>query len=310
MAPQAASMKIRRLLAFLVASVASLMAMRSLQAPQPDAFVGAFLPQALPAARSVAVARFADEGEAEGEAEGEEGEEEEAPEEPPPEPVRIVRPFRSNARYLTYDEYVYRVKNEKPMRIVLARYGVRHKSSFRIRVYWSSHKRRAKTKQYLEEIGFWNPHAEVDDPMMWGLKADRAVHWLREGAQPTNQVATLLDFAGVIRRTGPESKLGKWEWRIPKESGPEAPEGWKYEYPHKVTWNNPSRAREIPEKANEESLPLIEQNGFTGYQRIPMDLDVEDETFSETKLVDGFDNTFLPGYSSPSYKRRFSKDVA
>eukprot|EP00439_Symbiodinium_sp_Y106_P052887 s5354_g7.t1 len=38
--------------------------------------------------------------------------------------------------------------------------------------------------------------------------------------------------------TGDNAKRGQWEWRIDPNSGPEAPEGWTYNLPHKVTWGN------------------------------------------------------------------------
>merc|ERR1719492_36083 len=95
-----------------------------------------------------------------------------------------------------------------------------------------------RSGRFLESLGFWDPMREVDDPKFMKLKADRAVFWLRAGAQPTDMVASLLDRVGIIRRTGPLSTLGEWEWRIPPTSGPEAPEGWSYDGVHEVTWGN------------------------------------------------------------------------
>ncbi|CAE7421048.1 unnamed protein product [Symbiodinium sp. CCMP2456] len=44
---------------------------------------------------------------------------------------------------------------------------------------------------------------------------------MKFGAQPTDQVASFLDLAGIIRRTGDNAKRGQWEWRIDPNSGPE-----------------------------------------------------------------------------------------
>lgn len=53
--------------------------------------------------------------------------------------------------------------------------------------------------RYIEKIGTFNPMlTTVADRVV--LKADRAEAWLKEGAQPTDRVARILDDAGLYKR--------------------------------------------------------------------------------------------------------------
>merc|ERR1719291_226536 len=125
------------------------------------------------------------------------------------------------------------------------------------------------------------------------------MYWLRKGAQPTDQAASLMDRAGLIRRTGPSSLRGEWEFRVPRDSGPDAPEGWSYDGPHKVTWNNKPKvyringwAKRTP--AEVKASPLIERYGFRGYKKIPLDNDALKEPIAGSDVSAVFPNTYLP----------------
>jgi len=142
---------------------------------------------------------------------------------------------------------------------------------------------------------------EFDDPRAFTIKADRCVYWMRKGAQPTDGVANLLDIAGIIRRTGQFSKRGEWEWRVDPMSGPEAPEGWNYDGPHKVTWGNKPNVHNHKGKINNDvekvrKIPLIERYGFRGYTRIPIDEVALSDPLSKSPLLESFPNTELPVY--------------
>lgn len=52
--------------------------------------------------------------------------------------------------------------------------------------------------RFIEEIGYYNP---VSDPVQLEVKEDRAVKWLREGAQPTDTVRALLNKLGIIEKS-------------------------------------------------------------------------------------------------------------
>ena len=46
----------------------------------------------------------------------------------------------------------------------------------------------------LEEIGYWDPSKE---PATLSVKSDRAEHWIKNGAVPSETVRSILKKAGV-----------------------------------------------------------------------------------------------------------------
>lgn len=55
--------------------------------------------------------------------------------------------------------------------------------------------------RYIEQVGTFNPMLKRDDPNRVKLDTERAAHWLKCGAQPTDRVARFLDAAGLMKRT-------------------------------------------------------------------------------------------------------------
>ena len=49
--------------------------------------------------------------------------------------------------------------------------------------------------RFIENIGFYNPRT---DPPTIDIKADRALYWLSQGAQPSEPAARLLRKVGVL----------------------------------------------------------------------------------------------------------------
>jgi small subunit ribosomal protein S16 len=68
----------------------------------------------------------------------------------------------------------------------LRRMGAKHQPSYRIVVADS---RSPRDGRYIDQIGFYNP---LTNPATITLKTDKAIEWLRKGAQPTETVAILL----------------------------------------------------------------------------------------------------------------------
>lgn len=215
------------------------------------------------------------------------------------EPQTILVPWKGVSKFKTYAGFVYKRKRIPGIRLRLDRFGTAHWPFYRIR---AAFQRRTKNRsgRFLEALGYWDPMKEVDDPRFFKLKADRAAFWLNQGAQPSDMVANLLDRAGIIRRTGPLAKMGEWEWRIPKNSGPEPPEGWSYDGPHDVSWNNKpcinyrrgGTTRKISKK-----LPLIERYGFKGYEKLPIEGDVLSEPVAGSFLLNQLENTDIPVFT-------------
>jgi small subunit ribosomal protein S16 len=95
------------------------------------------------------------------------------------------------------------------VKIRLLRVGKAKQPSYRIVV---ADGRSPRDGRIIETIGHYGPRAE---PSRVDLDGDRALAWLRNGAQPTEQVQKLLVVAGVwgtfeAERTGPiDTKLNR-----------------------------------------------------------------------------------------------------
>jgi small subunit ribosomal protein S16 len=77
------------------------------------------------------------------------------------------------------------------VRIRLRRMGKKKQPTYRVVVADS---RMPRDGRYIESLGFYNPMTE---PSTIELDAERALQWLKEGAQPSRQVENLLKIKGV-----------------------------------------------------------------------------------------------------------------
>ena len=82
------------------------------------------------------------------------------------------------------------------LRIRLSRVGKKGKPAYRIVV---AEARSPRDGSYLEWIGTYDP---MQDPPAITLKQDRALHWLRVGAQASDPVQRILDKNGVLAMVG------------------------------------------------------------------------------------------------------------
>ena len=81
--------------------------------------------------------------------------------------------------------------------IRLSRGGSKKRPYYRIVV---ADARSPRDGRFIEKIGNYNPLLAKDDEKRVVLNAERAKHWLSNGAQPTDRVARFLDLAGVRER--------------------------------------------------------------------------------------------------------------
>ena len=81
--------------------------------------------------------------------------------------------------------------------IRLSRGGSKKRPYYRIVV---ADARSPRDGKFIEKIGNYNPLLKKDDEKRVVLDAERAKHWLSNGAQPTDRVARFLDQAGVRER--------------------------------------------------------------------------------------------------------------
>ena len=93
------------------------------------------------------------------------------------------------------------------VKIRLRRMGNSHRPFYRVVV---AHSTRGRNGSFKELIGTYNP---LTKPKEVKIDKDRALHWLLEGAQPTETVsaaAACLDFARHERRLRPFKVITPW----------------------------------------------------------------------------------------------------
>ena len=78
------------------------------------------------------------------------------------------------------------------VKIRLRRMGAKKAPFYRIVVADS---RAPRDGKFIEEIGTYNPLA---DPSVITVDAERAQYWVKNGAQPTDTVKSLLKKAGAL----------------------------------------------------------------------------------------------------------------
>lgn len=79
-------------------------------------------------------------------------------------------------------------------KIRLKRIGRRNRPFYRLIVIDS---RKQRDGAAIEEVGWYNP---IDDGHSYDLKGDRILHWLGQGAVPTNAAHKLMRRAGIAHR--------------------------------------------------------------------------------------------------------------
>lgn len=77
------------------------------------------------------------------------------------------------------------------VRIRLRRMGAKNRPFYRLVVADS---RSPRDGRFIEEIGYYDPTTE---PATLSVKQDRALEWLRRGAQPSETARALLEKSGA-----------------------------------------------------------------------------------------------------------------
>jgi small subunit ribosomal protein S16 len=89
------------------------------------------------------------------------------------------------------------------VKIRLKRLGATKRPFYRVVVADS---RSPRDGRFIEQIGKYHP---MEDPSFIEIDGDRALYWLNEGAQPTEQVRNLLRIQGVWERFESERRPAK-----------------------------------------------------------------------------------------------------
>ena len=77
------------------------------------------------------------------------------------------------------------------VKLRLRREGTRKRPHYRV---VAADSRSPRDGRFIEILGEYHP---LQEPSGVEIDSERALHWLRNGAQPTNQVRHLLEIAGV-----------------------------------------------------------------------------------------------------------------
>ena len=80
------------------------------------------------------------------------------------------------------------------LKIRLRRVGARKQPSYRLVV---ADARAPRDGAFVDIIGHYNPRT---DPETIVIKEEKALHWLKQGAQPTDTTARLLGKAGILEK--------------------------------------------------------------------------------------------------------------
>jgi small subunit ribosomal protein S16 len=80
------------------------------------------------------------------------------------------------------------------VRIRLKRLGAKKRPFYRVVV---ADQRSPRDGRFIENIGRYQP---MDDPSLIEIDEERALHWLRVGAQPSNTVRVLMTKVGIWDR--------------------------------------------------------------------------------------------------------------
>ena len=85
------------------------------------------------------------------------------------------------------------------IKLRLRRVGAKNKPIYRVVVADS---RSPRDGAFIEIIGHYDP---VADPEFFAIDEEKALRWLRLGAQPTDTVARLLSKSGALEKFKPKS---------------------------------------------------------------------------------------------------------
>lgn len=89
------------------------------------------------------------------------------------------------------------------VKIRLRRVGAKKQPSYRVVVADATSPRNGR---FIETIGHYNP---LTNPPTIRIDEERALHWLRNGAQPTEAVAKMLRDLGIYDKMAVQATAGE-----------------------------------------------------------------------------------------------------
>jgi small subunit ribosomal protein S16 len=158
-------------------------------------------------------------------------------------------------------------------RIRLRRMGSNKRPFFRVVV---ADQRSPRDGRFIENIGKYHPLA---DPSVIDIDQERALHWLRVGAQPSNQVRVLMQKVGIWEEFARERPSAATE--TPKERTPKERVSKKA----KQKAESGTSPAEVP--AADISVPALEEPGEAQESQTPVaDDEAAGATQAEAELAE------------------------
>lgn len=152
-------------------------------------------------------------------------------------------------------------------RIRLRRMGATKRPFFRVVV---TDQRNPRDGRFIENIGKYHP---LEDPSLIEIDEERALHWLRTGAQPSQSVQNLFDRIGVWERFAAESPSVRRRAEIEQTNAAS-----KRAKAKKAEANKPKAEPKAEEKAaapKSEDAPRSEETAKAGEAPAPADAEAE-----------------------------------
>jgi small subunit ribosomal protein S16 len=126
-------------------------------------------------------------------------------------------------------------------RIRLRRMGSKGRPFYRVVV---ADQRSPRDGRFIENIGRYQP---LQDPSLIEIDQERALHWLRVGAQPSNQVRNLME------------KVGIWEAFVAERPKAAASSSSKHERPAKEKLSKKAQAKAAEAARSAAEAPPVQE---------------------------------------------------
>ncbi len=122
-----------------------------------------------------------------------------------------------------------------PTKIRLQRHGKKRYAYFHVVV---ADARAPRDGKFIEKLGTYNPN---DNPATIDISFDRALHWVKEGAQPTDTCRALLSYKGIMHKD--HLDRGVLKGALTQEQADKKFEAWLKEKEAKVDGKKDSLAK-------------------------------------------------------------------
>lgn len=156
-------------------------------------------------------------------------------------------------------------------RIRLRRLGANKRPFYRVVV---ADQRSPRDGRFIENIGKYHP---LEDPSLIEIDEERALHWLRVGAQPSDQVRNLMVKVGIWDRFVQERPGAAKLVRAPRDGAAEKPKLSKKAQAKAAAEAEASAAPPPePEAAVEHAEAPAEAEGPTTASEAPFETTAED----------------------------------